>query len=125
MIGRRRGGRTGTWGRVVDGDIALWWYFAIAPRTFQYFAIASMSGLGVTDGLRAAAKADVMSLTAFEIGLFDLTVIMTFVLVSSPHHVNPGMPVYWFLTRVEVTIGFVTAWPANAWLERRGIKVPM
>jgi hypothetical protein len=37
---------------------------------FQYFAIAPMRGLGLRDGLVAAAKADVLSLTAFEVGLF-------------------------------------------------------
>jgi uncharacterized protein DUF4396 len=37
---------------------------------FQYFAIAPMRGLGVRGGLKAAAKADFISLTAFEIGLF-------------------------------------------------------
>ena len=37
---------------------------------FQYFAIAPMRGLGLRDGLAEAAKADVASLSAFEIGLF-------------------------------------------------------
>ncbi len=37
---------------------------------FQYLAIAPMRGLGLRDGLKAAAKADVLSLTAFEVGLF-------------------------------------------------------
>ena len=49
------------------GDHALALLLGIA---FQYFAIAPMRGLGVKDGLRAAAKADFLSLTAFEVGLF-------------------------------------------------------
>ena len=49
------------------GDYALALLLGIA---FQYFAIAPMRGLGVKDGLRAAAKTDFLSLTAFEVGLF-------------------------------------------------------
>jgi hypothetical protein len=36
---------------------------------FQYFAIAPMRGLAVRQGLFEAAKADIISLAAFEIGL--------------------------------------------------------
>jgi hypothetical protein len=51
---------------------------------FQYFAIAPMRGLGLKDGLIAAAKADVISLTAFEVGLFGWMAIMAFVLFPAP-----------------------------------------
>jgi hypothetical protein len=56
---------------------------------FQYFAIAPMRGLGLMDGLIAAAKADFISLTAFEIGLFGWMAIMAFVLFPAPHHLMP------------------------------------
>ncbi|HWC81728.1 MAG TPA: DUF4396 domain-containing protein [Pseudonocardiaceae bacterium] len=46
---------------------------------FQYFAIAPMRGLGVRKGLVEAAKADVLSLSAFEIGLFGWMALMYFV----------------------------------------------
>lgn len=91
---------------------------------FQFFAIAPMRGLGVRDGLVAAAKADVLSLTAFEVGLFGWMALMAFVLFpSSPLH--PDSPVYWFLMQIGMVIGFFTAWPANVWLIRRGIKEAM
>jgi len=92
---------------------------------FQYFAIAPMRGLGVSDGLRAAAKADVISLTAFEIGLFGWMAVMTFVLFPAPHHLMPSVAAFWLLMQVGMIIGFATSWPANVWLVRRGIKVPM
>lgn len=38
---------------------------------FQYFAIAPIRDLNLREGLIQAAKADVLSLTAFEIGLFE------------------------------------------------------
>jgi uncharacterized protein DUF4396 len=33
--------------------------------------------------------------------------------------------VYWFLMQIGMTAGFLTAWPANAWLVRAGIKEAM
>ncbi len=92
---------------------------------FQYFAIAPMRGLGVRDGLKAAAKADVLSLTAFEVGLFAWMALMTFVFYPAPHHLHPNSPVYWFLMQIGMIIGFATAWPANIWLIRKGIKEAM
>lgn len=92
---------------------------------FQYFAIAPMRGLGLRDGLKAAAKADVLSLTAFEVGLFGWMALMAFVFYPAPHHLHPDTPVYWFLMQIGMIIGFATAWPANVWLIRRGIKEAM
>jgi hypothetical protein len=104
------------------GDYVLALAFGIL---FQYFAIAPMRGLGVRDGLRAAAKADVVALTAFEIGLFAWMAVMTFVLFPAPHHLMPDSVVFWFFMQLGMVAGFFTAWPANVWLVRRGIKVPM
>ncbi len=92
---------------------------------FQYFAIAPMRGLGLREGLKAAAKADVLSLTAFEVGLFGWMALMAFVFYPAPHHLHPDTPVYWFLMQIGMIIGFATAWPANVWLIRRGIKEAM
>jgi hypothetical protein len=92
---------------------------------FQYFAIAPMRGLGLKDGLIAAAKADFISLTAFEVGLFGWMAVMAFVLFPAPHHLMPSSAAYWLLMQVGMIIGFCTSWPANVWLVKRGIKVPM
>jgi hypothetical protein len=92
---------------------------------FQYFAIAPMRGLGLKDGLIAAAKADFISLTAFEVGLFGWMAIMAFVLFPAPHHLMPSSAAYWFLMQIGMIIGYFTSWPANVWLVNRGIKVPM
>src|ERR1700722_7491270 len=88
-----------------------------APARFQYWALAPMRRLNFRDGIRAAAKADVLSLPAFEIGLFGWMAIMVFVLFpSSPLH--PISPVYWFLMQIGMILGFTTSWPANVWLIR-------
>jgi hypothetical protein len=104
------------------GDYAL---ALILGIIFQYFAIAPMRGLGLRDGLIAATKADFISLTAFEIGLFGWMAIMTFVLFPAPHHLMPSAAAFWLLMQVGMMIGFFTSWPANVWLIKRGIKVPM
>ena len=103
------------------GDYALALALGIL---FQYFAIAPMRGLSFRKGLVEAAKADVLSLTAFEVGLFGWMAVMAFVLFPSPP-LHPNSPVYWFLMQIGMVIGFFTAWPANVWLIRRGIKEAM
>jgi hypothetical protein len=92
---------------------------------FQYFAIAPMKGLGLRDGLKAAAKADVLSLTFFEIGLFGWMALMTFLFFPAPLHIMPSSAAYWLLMQIGMMIGFFTSWPANVWLVNRGIKVAM
>jgi hypothetical protein len=111
-----------TLGAEYIGDYFLALAFGIV---FQFFAIAPMRGLGVRDGLVAAAKADFISLTAFEIGLFGWMAIMTFVLFPAPNELMPSSAAFWLLMQVGMIVGFATSWPANAWLVKRGIKVPM
>jgi hypothetical protein len=111
-----------TLGAEYVGDYILALIFGVI---FQYFAIAPMRGLGLKDGLIAAAKADFISLTAFEAGLFGWMAIMTFVLFPAPHHLMPSSAAYWLLMQVGMIIGYFTSWPANVWLIKRGIKVPM
>jgi hypothetical protein len=111
-----------TLGAEYAGDYILALAFGII---FQYFAIAPMRGLGLKDGLIAAAKADFISLTAFEAGLFGWMAIMAFVLFPAPHHLMPSSAAYWLLMQIGMIIGYFTSWPANVWLVNRGIKVPM
>lgn len=91
---------------------------------FQYFAIAPARGLGVREGLRAALKADALSLTAFEIGLFGWMAIMQLVLFTEPH-LAPDHAAYWLLMQFGMILGFATAYPVNAWLIARGVKEAM
>ena len=92
---------------------------------FQYFAIVPMRGLNFRKGIVAAAKADILSLSAFEVGLFGWMALMNFVFFPAPHHLHPDSPVYWFLMQLGMIIGFATSYPVNAWLIRRGIKEAM
>lgn len=103
------------------GDYALALALGIV---FQYFAIAPMRGLSLGKGLVQAAKADVLSLSAFEVGLFGWMALMAFVFFPGPH-LHPNSPAYWFLMQIGMAVGFLTAYPVNAWLIRRGIKEAM
>lgn len=94
---------------------------------FQYFAIAPMRGLGLREGLRTAAKADVLSLTCWQLGMYGTMAAAHFVvfprLVGQP--VDAGMPVFWLAMQIAMLAGFVTAYPVNWWLIRKGIKERM
>jgi hypothetical protein len=91
---------------------------------FQYFAIAPMRGLGVRAGIVAALKADALSLTSFEIGLFGWMAVMQLVFFTAPH-LTPDHAAYWLLMQIGMVLGFATAYPVNIWLIRRGIKEAM
>jgi hypothetical protein len=85
---------------------------------FQYFAIAPMRGLGLRDSLIEAAKADILSLTAFEVGLFAWMALTQLFLFPRPH-LGADRAFYWFLMQVGMVVGFFTAWPANVRLIAR------
>ena len=89
---------------------------------FQYFSIAPMRNLHGWPGIRAALKADTISLVAFEIGLFAF---MAWMHSSFRPHLQPTEASYWFLMQVGMVIGFFTSFPANWWLIRQGWKEAM
>jgi hypothetical protein len=89
---------------------------------FEYFVIAQMRGLGWGKGLIEAAKTNVASITAFEIGQFSWMVLMSFVFFPAPHFLRPDSPAFWFLMQIGMIAGFFATWPLNAWLIRAGIK---
>lgn len=55
---------------------------------FSYFSIVPMRGLGVRDGIVAALKADALSLTAFEIGLFGWMALTNAVCHGAAEHID-------------------------------------
>jgi hypothetical protein len=102
------------------GDYLLAYAFGIA---FQFFAIVPMRHLSFWPGIGAAIKADTISLTAFEIGLFGWMAISFFVLFHPP--LMPNQPAFWFMMQIGMMIGFLTSYPANWFLVRSGIKISM
>ena len=90
---------------------------------FQYFVIAPSRHLALGEGLKLAAKADFLALSAFEIGLFGWMAVMQLVLF--PSHLPTDSAAFWFLMQVGMLIGFATSYPMNWWLIRHGIKEVM
>jgi len=101
-------------------DYALAFAFGIA---FQYFTITPMKKLTVGEGLRAALKADTLSLTAWQLGMYGWMALVVFGIVG--HELPKTTPVFWFMMQIAMLVGFLTAYPVNAWLLRRGIKERM
>lgn len=102
------------------GDYILAYAFGIA---FQFFAIAPMRHLSLVPGIKAAIKADTLSLTAFEIGLFGWMAVSYFVLFHP--RLMPNQPAFWFMMQIGMILGFITSYPANWLLIRLGIKEAM
>jgi hypothetical protein len=87
---------------------------------FQYFAIAPMSGeWGIKSFIRAA-KADVASLTAFEVGLFGWMAIYQIAIFD--WKLGMVTTVYWWMMQIGMILGFVTSFPMNWLLIKVGIK---
>lgn len=106
----------GTW--VVDYFLALAWGIL-----FQYFSIAPTRGLSFGPGLWAAFKADVLSLTAWQVGMYGWMAVATFAIFGHP--LSKLGPVFWFMMQVAMCAGFVTSYPVNGWLLRTGVKERM
>ena len=94
---------------------------------FQYFAIIPIQELTPARGLAAAAKADTLSLTAWQIGMYGFMAFAHFYLFATLLGVElrPGTVEFWFMMQIAMLGGFVTAYPVNWWLIRRGIKGAM
>ncbi len=128
------------------GDLAAEWIFFAAPFTifghkifgawvidfafafgfgiaFQYFTIAPMRNLSFGKGIVAALKADTLSLTSWQVGMYGWMAIVTFVIFG--HELEKTSPVFWFMMQIAMLAGFATAYPVNAWLLKKKIKEEM
>jgi Domain of unknown function (DUF4396) len=102
-------------------DLPLAWVFGIA---FQYFAIAPLRGqLGELAPLRDAIKSDTLSVLSFEVGLFGWMALVHYVIWQPPLPIDSSS--YWFMMQIGMMLGFLTSWPVNRWLLRKGVKEPM
>ncbi len=106
----------GTW--AVDCVLAL-----LIGIFFQYFTIAPMRNLSFGEGMWAAAKADFLSLTAWQVGRYGWMAIATLLIFG--HELEKTGPVFWFMMQLAMLAGFLTSYPANWWLLRAGIKEKM
>ena len=114
-----------------DRIFAVWvvdYLFAyVFGIVFQYFTIAPMRGLSLGPGIVAAVKADTLSLTAWQVGMYGFMAIAYFVIFRIGFGVTlqTNTPSFWFMMQIAMMCGFATAYPVNWWLLRSGIKEAM
>jgi hypothetical protein len=90
---------------------------------FQYFTIKPMKQLSVSQGIWAAIKADTLSLTAWQIGMYGWMAVAVFLIFG--HELEKTRPVFWFMMHIAMLAGFATSYPVNWWLIRKGLKEAM
>jgi len=114
-----------------DKIFAVWivdYLFAYAfGIVFQYFTIAPMRNLGFIEGIWAAIKADTLSLTAWQVGMYGFMAVAYFYLFGSLLGVKlePNRIEFWFMMQLAMICGFLTSYPVNWWLIRTGLKEKM
>ena len=102
-------------------DFAAAWALGIV---FQYFAIMPMRNITPAQGIVAAIKADTLSISAFQVGMYAYMALTFFTLFPTPH-LTPFDPRYWLMMQIAMICGFFTAYPVNRWLIRSGLKKAM
>jgi hypothetical protein len=90
---------------------------------FQYFTIAPMRNLPPGKGIVAAVKADTLSLSAWQIGMYGWMAIVMFLIFG--RELEKTDPVFWFMMQIAMLAGFLTAYPVNWMLVRIGWKEKM
>jgi hypothetical protein len=90
---------------------------------FQYFTIVPMRKLPPLKGVWQAIKADTLSLTAWQIGMYGWMAVAVFLIFG--HEIPKTSPVFWFMMQIAMLFGFATAFPVNWWLVRAGVKEKM
>lgn len=105
-------------------DYVFAFAFGIA---FQYFTIKPTRNLSVRAGLWQAIKADALSLTAWQLGMYGFMAVAAFVIFRGMLGVRlePVSTEFWFMMQIAMLCGFLTAYPVNWWLIRLGVKEAM
>ncbi|MBS5049152.1 MAG: DUF4396 domain-containing protein [Desulfovibrionaceae bacterium] len=111
------------WGHAMYGEWALEYVLALLFGVgFQYAGLASMTRRRGAALWWRAFKVDVLSLTAWQVGMYAWMAVCMFVL-GLP--LSPASPVFWFMMQVSMLCGFMTSYPMNWALIRTGVKTAM
>ena len=105
-------------------DFILAFLFGIV---FQYFTIKPMRDLPVGQGIVQAVKADVASITSWQVGMYGVMAIIQF-LIFRPFFggtAEVNTPEFWFAMQGAMLAGFCTAYPVNWALIKAGWKERM
>lgn len=91
---------------------------------FQYAAIRGMRRITPGEALTKAAKADVLSLTAWQVGMYGWMAVVFFLLFTHEALPRTGW-IFWFMMQIAMLCGFLVALPMNRFLIKKGIKQGM
>ncbi len=94
---------------------------------FQYLAIAPMTDQSAGRSLWQAIKADTLSITSWQVGMYGLMAIAQLLVLPTLAGGRAAVttPEFWWLMQLAMLAGFVTSYPVNWWLVRVGIKEAM
>jgi hypothetical protein len=94
---------------------------------FQYFTIAPMRNLSFGRGISAAVKADTLSLTAWQVGMYGFMALAYFIIFRRGFETDLKTDTveFWFMMQIAMVFGFITSYPINWWLIRSGVKEEM
>ena len=90
---------------------------------FQYYAIKPMKKLSSSKAIVAALKADTLSLTFWQVGMYGWMAVSTFVIFHRKLEATGVL--FWFMMQIGMLLGFLTAYPINWWLIKSKIKEAM
>jgi hypothetical protein len=120
------------WKTLFDNKIIAVWvldfvFAFLLGIVFQYFAIQPMRHLSRGAGILAAVKADALSLTSWQIGMYGLMALAQFWVLPKAfgHAAEVDSPEFWFVMQLAMVAGFCTAYPVNWWLIGSGVKEEM
>ncbi len=109
--------------KLVNAWIIDYFFAFVLGIVFQYYSIKPMKNLSPKKGLIAALKADTLSLTSWQVGMYGGMAIATFLIFK--HRLEANTIVFWFVMQFAMMLGFLTAFPVNWWLIKKGIKEEM
>jgi len=89
---------------------------------FQYMAIKQMGKVTLKMAIDKAIKADFLSLTAWQIGMYGF---MGIYIQYSATSVNRASVEFWFIMQLAMIAGFIVSYPMNILLIKIGLKNAM
>lgn len=94
---------------------------------FQYFTIKPMRNLSMGQGVVQALKADTLSLSTWQIGMYGFLAFARFFVFRHVLHtrLEVNSAEFWFMMQIAMLFGIATSYPVNWWLLRAGIKEKM
>lgn len=105
-------------------DFLLAFLFGIV---FQYFSIVPMRNLSPGEGIVAAVKADIASISAWQVSMYGGMAAIQFgwFLPAYGGLADALRPEFWLAMQIAMLAGFCTSYPVNWLLVRSGLKEAM